>query len=91
MTTKIGSMWCSVCKQQTASSQQTANHLLHLVLTLLTFGSWMFVWIFLVFSPGPKRCNACGSTTRSHKAIHTIVYGSVAVILGIIALLLYFR
>jgi hypothetical protein len=32
------------------------NHILHLILTLITFGVWLFVWIPLVFIQKERRC-----------------------------------
>ena len=36
-------------------SGKKVNHVLHLILTLLTFGLWVFVWIGLVIFGGEKR------------------------------------
>ena len=34
---------------------QKVNHVLHLILTLVTFGLWGIVWIILAFIGGEKR------------------------------------
>jgi hypothetical protein len=32
-----------------------ANHVLHFILSLLTFGLWLFVWLFIAWGNKPKR------------------------------------
>ena len=32
-----------------------ANHILHLLLSLVTFGFWIIVWIFIAINSGEKR------------------------------------
>lgn len=37
------------------------NHLLHLILTILTAGLWGIVWLILIISSmGNYRCTRCG-------------------------------
>lgn len=36
-------------------SGRRVNHILHLILTVLTAGLWVFVWIYLVLTGGEKR------------------------------------
>jgi hypothetical protein len=46
------------------------NHLLHLILTVLTFGLWAIVWIIVAISGGEKRNTVAvdeyGGVTTSH-------------------------
>lgn len=49
---------CVKCDRQTVHIQQKPNHILHLLLTLITFGLWIFVWIS-VKSTTPQ-CTVCG-------------------------------
>jgi hypothetical protein len=37
-------------------SGKPINHVLHLLLTLVTFGLWAIVWILLAITGGEKRC-----------------------------------
>ena len=39
------------------------NHVLHLILTLVTFGVWGIVWVVLAIGHGGKlyRCTQCGT------------------------------
>lgn len=43
--------------------QETPNHILHLILSLITGGLWLIVWIVLLMKGSPLRCPACGSVT----------------------------
>jgi len=37
------------------------NHVLHLILTILTGGLWLIVWIILALRRGSLRCVRCGA------------------------------
>lgn len=39
--------WCSYCRRETQHERQDVNHILHLVLTIITGGLWLLVWILL--------------------------------------------
>lgn len=53
--------FCKLCGVQTMAVRPGTNHLLHLVLTLLTAGIWVFVWIGVAIQFGGWRCSKCGS------------------------------
>ena len=36
------------------------NHILHLILTLVTFGMWLVVWVLISIKIGGWRCSQCG-------------------------------
>jgi len=56
------SRYCQVCKHQKVFSKPKVNHILHLLLTLITAGVWVFVWIGLTGLSAIKslRCSGCG-------------------------------
>lgn len=60
MAHRITSVWCRHCDSLRAATQQTPNHLLHLLLTIATGGLWILVWIYTVLSSHETRCNTCG-------------------------------
>ena len=41
--------------QAVVSLGKRPNHILHLLLSLVTFGFWIFVWLFLTFTMGMTR------------------------------------
>jgi hypothetical protein len=61
--------WCHVCQQQRMMTKPKINHVLHLILTLVTLGIWVFVWITLAIVNSGKsaRCVQCG-TKAGHGA-----------------------
>ncbi|KQV83655.1 hypothetical protein ASC90_20440 [Rhizobium sp. Root1220] len=48
------------------AERQTPNHVLHLLLTIVTGGAWIIVWIILTLSVGPYRCPNCGAKTLGY-------------------------
>lgn len=53
--------FCKNCGQSRKVERRTANHVLHLILTILTAGFWLIVWILVAIRIGGWRCSACGS------------------------------
>jgi hypothetical protein len=54
--------WCPECRSKTAHHRNGPSHGLHLVLTIVTFGLWGLVWLFLVLVGAfqPWTCSKCG-------------------------------
>lgn len=59
---KIKQAHCSACNAPRKVERQTPNHILHLLLSVLTGGLWLVVWIALALIPRPWRCATCGSS-----------------------------
>jgi hypothetical protein len=61
--------WCHVCQQQRMMTKPRINHVLHLILTLVTLGVWGFVWLTLGIISSAKgfRCTQC-DTKAGHGA-----------------------
>lgn len=62
---------CNACDRQTVHLQQTPNHILHLLLTLLTCGLWIFVWISV--GKSSAQCTSCGD---KHSTFNDISRGA---------------
>ena len=58
-----GTTFCQVCQQQRLTTQGSTNNTFHLLMTLLTGGLWLIVW--LVRGLGKEattwRCAICGT------------------------------
>lgn len=53
--------YCQTCQQYGPVTRKGINHILHLILTLVTFGTWLFVWLALaLLKVGGWRCKRCG-------------------------------
>ncbi|KKN68331.1 hypothetical protein LCGC14_0452070 [marine sediment metagenome] len=52
--------YCKVCDKNVLVWRKGTNHILHLILSLLTFGLWLPVWIFISIKIGGWKCSTCG-------------------------------
>ena len=58
---KQDSRWCGHCQSAVLATGTTPNHVLHLLLSLLTFGLWLPVWLLICAGKvGGYRCTRCG-------------------------------
>jgi len=55
-----GSAFCKSCHAQVLTAQDAPNHILHLLLSVLTAGMWIPIWFLLAVLPGARRCTRCG-------------------------------
>lgn len=46
------------------AERQTPNHILHLLLSIVTAGLWLIVWALMILSVGRFKCPHCGTVTR---------------------------
>ncbi|HKC62192.1 MAG TPA: hypothetical protein VKB86_01080 [Pyrinomonadaceae bacterium] len=65
---KEKSAFCSACNRQVLARKRTPSHVLHLLLTIFTFGLWWVIWLIL----GVKKaadgwlCTQCGRPAISN-------------------------
>lgn len=65
MGTKHAPRYCRSCDQRVLGVASTPNHVLHLLLTLITVGLWLPVWLLIaLFSDQSFRCPQCGGKTK---------------------------
>lgn len=77
--------FCRNCDRQVLIRRKSTNHVLHLLLTLCTFGLWLIIWLLVGVRVGGWRCSACGSPTRAKIPIlRTII---LAIGVGLIAMM----
>lgn len=51
---------CEHCGKIAPHTQHTPNHVLHLLLSIITVGLWIFVWLFVALVGGSKpTCQNC--------------------------------
>jgi len=67
---KQTSSYCATCGKQTLHAKEGISNLLHLILSIITVGLWIPVWIFLgLKSTGSKmRCQVCGTKSGEVRA-----------------------
>lgn len=51
---------CRTCGKHTVVQRPGANHVLHLLLTILTAGLWLVIWVLSAVRIGGWRCSQCG-------------------------------
>ena len=54
------SKYCKRCQRDVLVRRKGTNHILHLLLTVLTGGLWLIVWILVSIKIGGWRCTYCG-------------------------------
>lgn len=66
MAGKIARRFCHVCRDMVRAEWSGCNHVLHLLLSLVTFGLWLPVWFGSSLSNG-FYCGQCGARARAHR------------------------
>ena len=56
--------YCRQCDAPVMITARTPNHLLHLALSVVTGGTWLIVWGWLLISGKTWRCSVCGAKAR---------------------------
>jgi len=60
-------MFCEEEVKMVLAEKQTPNHVLHLLLSVVTAGIWVPVWILVILvGGGPYKCPSCGSRTLGY-------------------------
>ena len=54
-------MYCNTCKAHRLVERKGTNHILHLLLSLLTGGIWLIIWLLSAIKVGGWRCTVCGA------------------------------
>src|SRR5262249_15776603 len=77
---------CEKCEQERTFRQHRPAHLLHFVMSIITAGLWLPVWLLATVFPGSYRCRTCGSKfvkLRRPWSPFFMVFGVVVVFLFI--------
>jgi DNA-directed RNA polymerase subunit RPC12/RpoP len=68
--------YCSHCNKNVLVRAQTPNHVLHLVLSIVTGGFWIIVWIILCIRVKEWHCSQCGQRILASFGDNAEVIGS---------------
>lgn len=60
MTQQTLTLYCHRCSVESSHTQKTPNHVAHLLLSLLTAGIWVVVWVLVAMSSARPVCSRCG-------------------------------
>ncbi len=62
-------VYCKNCKKSTVQVKQRANHILHLLLSVVTVGIWLIVWFFIaLFTSDTPVCTICGNEVKNNNS-----------------------
>jgi hypothetical protein len=62
-------VYCKNCKKNTVQIKQKANHILHLLLSVVTVGVWLIVWFFIaLFTSDTPTCTICGNEVKNNNS-----------------------
>ena len=66
--------YCGHCQKDILVRAQTPNHLLYLVLSIITSGFWLIVWVIICLRSSKWICSQCG------RPINQSSYGSGGIV-----------
>ncbi len=52
--------YCKRCNKHILAQRKGTNHILHLIITILTIGFWAIIWIGVGIKFGGWQCSHCG-------------------------------
>lgn len=65
-------LFCYRCEIGTGHTKPVANHVLHLILTVLSGGLWLPVWLYATIAGAlPAMCSRCGAKYDEARAAET--------------------
>lgn len=69
MGTQMARRYCPHDQKYVLAMREKPNHILHLLLSVITFGVWIIVWFFVTLGAAYRsyRCPQCGSRTKRWK------------------------
>lgn len=54
--------FCTQCNERRVVFRKGTSHILHLLLSIITFGFWLIIWFGSAVKFGGWRCMQCGSS-----------------------------
>ena len=51
---------CAACGRPTMHIQESPNHILHLLLSVVTVGVWLPIWFLISLFKKKPQCTVCG-------------------------------
>lgn len=63
MSQRVSRRFCDSCDDYVRAEARPVSHLLHLVLSIVTAGFWIIIWVLLVLGPD-WHCSQCGDKTQ---------------------------
>lgn len=86
MALQYSSGYCNFCDKTVKTERPGTNHILHLLLSIVTAGLWLIVWILTSVKFGGWRCSACGKMISGASSVNTFV---LLVVIGLMMAVVY--
>jgi len=69
MAVRTRQLYCDTCHERRPFDKPAPNHVLHLLLSCLTLGLWLVIWILVGIADSPREyhCRVCGGEPSSLK------------------------
>lgn len=66
MLTKQEQRFCKNCNKIMPATKRVPNHVLHFILSFITGGIWLFVWLLVILAAGTEKfkCVQCGKNVE---------------------------
>ena len=64
----VKTLYCSQCTTATPHITHDPNHLLHVIITIITGGAWLIVWLLLTASADSPKCTVCSRNGQASGA-----------------------
>lgn len=82
MATETFMKYCATCQRKTPHIKTTLSNVLHLLLTIVTVGLWLPVWIILGIRSGTARpaCTICGNDTFLGMKVEPVPWWATALV-----------
>lgn len=61
------------CKKTTEHVTKNKSHVLHLLLTVISFGIWIPIWVLVLFSDD-SACSQCGKRKGTSMAVFLFLF-----------------
>ena len=68
-------IYCPTCRRNQMFERPAPNHIVHLILSIVTCGIWLIVWLAACAGVGAWMCPGCGSQTKpNNTAVYVLVF-----------------
>lgn len=60
----VDTAYCNHCKKQVVTKKKGCNHVLHAILSLITGGVWLIIWLLCAITWDDWYCTECGQYVK---------------------------
>ena len=79
--------WCEECEGLVLVRRPGTNHVLHLLLSVITLGWWLPIWLLSAVKIGGWRCSQCGCLVNEARDFWVMVLSALVIVAVAVAYL----